>query len=236
MKKYLPSILALIAANLMPLFGVLFLRWDAFSILLLYWLESAMVGFYNIFKLKRASAPSTPAEIAELRGYRMQSGNPAGLAGKALIRFFALHYGGFMMAHALFLAIFIFACVSSKWYILPQITSEFFVTVFVSFVALMASHGYSYKVNFVGREEFARISPAAQMLQPYRRIGVMHLAIVFGAVFLFMFRSAVALLITMIVAKILLDVFYHLKEHNALSPRWLTPSTKSSNFFFSEIV
>ena len=229
--KYLPSILALIAANLIPLAGAIFFRWDAFSILVLYWLESAVVGFYNVFKMQRASVPPTEAETGELRGYLSGNTSAAGLTGKALTRFFILHYGGFMLGHAIFLAAFIFGFSFSKWYMLPELTPEFFLTVFISLAALFASHGYSYKANFIGKQEFTRISPERQMTQPYRRIVVMHLAIVFGAIFLFMLRSPLALLITMIIAKILLDIYYHLKEHNALSPKWLTPPYGSASAF-----
>ena len=42
-----PSVLLLIGANLVPLIGVLFFKWDIFSIMLLYWLESGVVGFLN---------------------------------------------------------------------------------------------------------------------------------------------------------------------------------------------
>src|SRR3989338_6348873 len=45
------SLIALMVANSVPLWGVLFYGWDLFQILFIYWLESAIVGFYNIFKM-----------------------------------------------------------------------------------------------------------------------------------------------------------------------------------------
>ena len=35
-----PSVLILVAANLVPLIGVIFWGWDAFVLLMLYWLEA----------------------------------------------------------------------------------------------------------------------------------------------------------------------------------------------------
>lgn len=46
-----PSTLALIAANLIPLAGVLFLKWNLGEVMVLYWAESAVIGFWNVIKL-----------------------------------------------------------------------------------------------------------------------------------------------------------------------------------------
>ena len=53
MKRQRPpfSILALIAANLAPLFGVLFFGWDAAAIVLLYWIENLIIGAYNVLMM-----------------------------------------------------------------------------------------------------------------------------------------------------------------------------------------
>ncbi len=49
--QHKPSGLALIAANLLPLLGVIFLGWDAFAILLLYWAENVVIGAINVLKI-----------------------------------------------------------------------------------------------------------------------------------------------------------------------------------------
>ena len=54
-------VIALLAANAIPLFGVLFLEWDAFFIVLLYWSENLVIGFYNILKIAFAAVPQ-PAD------------------------------------------------------------------------------------------------------------------------------------------------------------------------------
>ncbi len=215
-----PSVLALVASNLVPLLGVLFFKWDIFSILVLYWLESAVVGFYTVLKLQKAAAPSTPEEINELRGYRMNLRSPAGLEGRKLALFFIQHYGAFMAAHALFLGVFIFALASSKVYTPFQFTPTALISFLGYIAALFTSHGISYAVNFIGKQEFLSVSPANQLMQPYRRIGVMHLTIVLGAWFAFPFGSTAPFLTVLILSKIALDIFYHLKERGAL-PLWL---------------
>ena len=216
-----PSVLALVASNLLPLLGVFFFQWDVFSILILYWLESAVVGFYTVLKLPKASAVSTPEEINELRGYRINAKSAAAsLKEGTLTRFFIQQYGVFMGGHALFLGVFMFALISSKIYIPPQFGSTVIISILGSAAALFTSHGVSYAVNFVGKQEFLSISPAGQLMQPYKRIGVMHLTIVLGGMFAFLFHSTTAFLAVLILSKIALDILYHLKERGAL-PAWL---------------
>ena len=51
------TVVFLVAVNLIPLFGVLFLGWGLFPIMVLYWLENGIVGFFNLPKIALASAP-----------------------------------------------------------------------------------------------------------------------------------------------------------------------------------
>ena len=46
-----PSVLILVAANLLPIVGVVFWGWDAFVLLMLYWLETAVIGFWTIVRV-----------------------------------------------------------------------------------------------------------------------------------------------------------------------------------------
>ena len=76
-----PSVIILIVANLVPLYGVLFWNWDLFTLMLAYWMETAAIGFWNI------------AHMALLARW----------AALFLVPFFIVHFGGFMLGHFLFL-------------------------------------------------------------------------------------------------------------------------------------
>ena len=79
-------LISLIAANAIPVFGVLFAGWDAFNIVLLYWAENIAVGFYNILKMA----------FVKMK-------DPKELMGKLFaISFFVLHFGGFTGIHGVF--------------------------------------------------------------------------------------------------------------------------------------
>ena len=49
------AVVALIVANAIPLFGVLFLGWNVWTILTIYWLENGVVGFFNVLKMAQAA-------------------------------------------------------------------------------------------------------------------------------------------------------------------------------------
>ena len=97
MARYLlqPSTLILLAANLVPLVGVIFWDWDAFILLMLYWLETAVIAFWTIVRI--ATMPRNALGNIHFEG----SDKPA--APLALAAFFTLHAGIFMGVHFLFL-------------------------------------------------------------------------------------------------------------------------------------
>jgi len=78
MKRF--SLLFLVLVNLLPIPGFFFLDWNLFSILLFYWLESGVVGVYNIAKM----AIANPSQ----KSHRLSG-----------IIFFLIHYSAFMAGH-----------------------------------------------------------------------------------------------------------------------------------------
>ena len=72
-KRYLTNIplVALVAANMVPLWGVMFFSWDAFYIVLLYWAENLVIGSYNILKMVLAQ-PLNSDELKKLTEERVK--------------------------------------------------------------------------------------------------------------------------------------------------------------------
>src|SRR4051794_41692022 len=79
LSDYKTSAYVLIAANALPLIGVLFLGWDTFSIVALYWSENVIIGGINVLKM----IMSNP-DMAAMYAYKFaQSGRTdGGLADK----------------------------------------------------------------------------------------------------------------------------------------------------------
>jgi hypothetical protein len=97
MTRYLlqPSSVILLAANLTPLIGVILWGWDAFLLLMLYWLETAVIAFWTIARI--ASMPRNALGNIHFEGSDKTA------APLALAAFFTLHAGIFMGVHFLFL-------------------------------------------------------------------------------------------------------------------------------------
>ncbi len=184
-------VIALLAANTIPLFGVLFLDWDAFFIVLLYWAENLVIGFYNILKIAFAAGPQ-PSDHLKL----------------FLIPFFTIHYGGFTAIHGVLVSA-IFNKSGGRFMEGTNWPSEMKIAV----LALFISHGVSFVYNYLLKREFASASPIILMFSPYARVVVMHIAIIAGGFLVMTIGSPAALLLVLVVLKTFLDLTLHLCGH-----------------------
>jgi hypothetical protein len=85
------SVIALILANLPPIMGVLFLGWQVFPILFLFWMENVIIGASNVLKMIICSPGDERQSAAKV----------------FMIPFFCVHYGIFTAVHGIFV-IFMF--------------------------------------------------------------------------------------------------------------------------------
>ena len=191
-KKY-PSVIPLVLANLIPLAGVLFLKWDLFYLLLVYWFESAVIGFYNILKM-----------IVIGRWLAIP-----------LVLFFMVHYGGFMYGHMLFLVSFFGPKGVASFRFPLVVFRDYFFDVAIAVIFLLLSHGFSFFYYFLGKREYLSSSLEKQMRAPYQRIILMHLTVIFGGWAVMIFGAPIGALVIMVFLKIAIDLKAHLREHSS---------------------
>jgi len=186
------STLALIIANLVPVAGMIFLGWNLSDVMVLYWAESAVIGFFNLCKIAVIGRWS------------------ALLAGP----FFLGHFGGFMTIHFLFIyTLFVKG---------PQAengsggeladVAKLFVVLWPALAALFFSHAFSFFNNFLGRSEYRGRTLGDQMTEPYSRIVFMHLVLIFGGGLTIALGELTPVLLIVIGLKIFFDVKAHLKQ------------------------
>ena len=204
----------LILANLVPLAGVILLRWSIFSVVFLFWFENVIVGVINILKML------TVAALGEgpLRGIEPRwIGRVLCLFGGLFMTgFFTIHYGMFCFGHGAFVMLLVGGVKGDPFQGLADslrnlLTGEYLWAA----LALLVSHGYSFVVNFLVRKEFSRLSMDKLMMAPYGRVVVLHIAILLGAFLAAFLKSAYGVLIVLVVLKIVLDVRLHLKERES---------------------
>ena len=97
-KKHLDNtpLLALIAANVVPLFGAVFWDWNTLNIVFLYWAENLAVGFYTILKMVFFPVPD-PAKRLSLGAFLVKT---------CFIVPFTIHYGLFTAVHGFLILMF----------------------------------------------------------------------------------------------------------------------------------
>jgi hypothetical protein len=187
-----PSGLALIAANMIPLVGVLFMGWDLANVMVLFWAESAVIGCYTALKMAFV-------------------GN---LAAVFAVPFFIGHFGGFMAVHFLLIyMLFIHGTGPASEPAVRETLREVFTPLAIPIAALVVSHGISFVTNFIGRREYTATTMAALMTAPYNRIIVMQLALIFGGWIILLLKSPVPALAVLVLVKTALDFSAHRTEH-----------------------
>lgn len=241
--QYKASAWALVAANCSPLLGVLFLGWDTFSIILVYWSENVVIGAINVLKMLTC-APDANLLVwgdvnpnDKLNRERMERSRAGAVTmlrlanhGSKLfyVPFFIVHYGMFCFVHGAFIFT-IFGRESGGFG--PFGGTDNFLRVFSQqhlwwcVLVLAASHLWSFFVNYLGRGEYRCTAIPILMFQPYGRIVILHVAILIGGFIAMALGSNVFVLLLLIAGKTLLDLSLHLAQRaaDAVAPKEQPP-------------
>jgi len=193
-----PAEICLIAANMVPLAGVLLWGWRVFDVMLLFWLENVIIGFFNILKMS--------AWIIRTKVY------PA----VVMVLFFTAHYGGFALAHFIVLmALFGGGQPGDTLgpaFILSR--PEFHTAGFYgAALGLFTSHLFSFCANFLARGEIAKTHIGILMTAPYKRVTMLHAALLIGGTAAQILKQPVWALGLLIGLKIAFDLRAHHKSH-----------------------
>lgn len=209
---------SLIAANMIPLAGVVFLGWNAAALVLLYWAENLVVGFYNLLKM------------IILKVY----GRTSFLEMIFFLSFFCFHYGLFCVVHGyvLWMVFYGGGHAASLLSVAESGGSSMGVHGIVALLArlrqllepemtwmifcLFASHGVSFAQNYLGKKEYRYWTAPKLMLLPYQRLLVLHVVVITGAVLIGKAGSPACLLAVLVFAKTALDLLLHQREHRIM--------------------
>jgi hypothetical protein len=193
--------LVLIVANLVPLFGILFLDWDVLALMLQFWFENVFIGIFSLIRIATARKDRT----AETRF--------------VLPLFFLLHYGLFTLGHG-FLLLDLFG---GGGYSMEQLVRPAFWFhlasengILIALAALFVSHLYSFVDNYVLRQEYRNLDARKAMTLPYPRVAILHVSLLFGGMILKEFGQPAAGLVIFVVLKVALDLSLHRREHRRL--------------------
>ncbi len=217
------SVWTLLVANLFPLVGVFLWGWDIYTLMVLYWSESAIVGFFGIL------------------GILLE----AGIFSLFLVPFFCVHFGMFMTVHFILLNGFF----GPPWARTLHFTAVLSKLIFQDglwkpMALLFVSHGVAFYLHTFRRwwqraplqvppEELAKVrSPLARFLllrlannltgasqagdlmtAPYKRVVVMHGTLLFGGFLVLALHAQQAGFALMIALKVAADLHGLVKVH-----------------------
>lgn len=155
--KWLRSpVLTIILVNLIPLAGVLFFGWQIGHVVVLYWLESLMIGFFNLLRILFAQGR---VGLVPTKRY-----------GTAL--FFLVHYFGFMVGQGFFMLAFVL----SKEDLLTIHT----LNLPLVFGGLLLFYSFNFIADFILSGEFQSKTPDAYFFRPYGRVAVQQVLVLGG--------------------------------------------------------
>ena len=194
-------IISLILANLIPLFGVLFLSWDPTTIIFTYWLENVVIGFYNILKMLKAASPTAPDAPPIIINIPWRKKPLYTRTKRAFVLMFIFFYGTFTAVYGVaILSIF-------------QPFTLYFTSITIAVFSLFISHGISYARNFIGKEEYKRVTPDSLMFQPLKRVFFMQVVVMIGSFTAEVFGTQTLTLAVLVFLKIFVDLLTHRYFH-----------------------
>ncbi len=191
----LANIYVIVATNMLPLTGVLLMGWDAYVLIVFYWLETAIVGFWTVIGIafRRTEKASRMAA----------NDNGLSIAGVVLALFIAVHAGFFMAVHLVLMT----TLYGSDWE--GHLES---VQAFVSMIVIGQSLWPMLIVVFVHRgliawDERHETSSMPSIIGLYTRIVVMQTVIIFGAWGVLLIGEVAGLLL-LVCLRAMLDLFW----------------------------
>ena len=195
-----PTAVVLIAANLVPLVGVLFFGWSVYATLLLFWVENVIVGVFNILRMAAAMPDNQLTWAAKV----------------FMIPFFTFHYGMFVMVHGIFV-LQLFGGIHTRGFPTPAM---FWDAVRGAGIApavwgLALSHAVSFAFNYIGAGQYKTASLPMLMSRPYGRVMILHVVIILGGFLVMALGSPTLPLALLVVLKTAMDLRGHLREHSA---------------------
>ncbi|MBI2345513.1 MAG: hypothetical protein HYV03_01190 [Deltaproteobacteria bacterium] len=154
----------------MPLCGVLFFDWSAIALLMSYWLENVVIGFFHVLTMRRATT-NYPVDAHN----RLVPGplRPVKPAERAFaIGFFCVHYGIFLAVHFAFL-VFLADFLKESHPLSPLVLA--------SAIPFCITHARAYRRS-AATDAVDRIPLGKLLFAPYPRLAILHVTLALGAI------------------------------------------------------
>lgn len=185
-----PALWQVLGLNIVPLLGVLLFKWDAGTLLAVYWLENVVIGLFHALRLATA------------RGIFWEK--------LFLVPFFLMHYGGFCAGHGVFIVVLTQGDKALDLVFQGQWSEVETIIFHGQFKVLLLAYLIINASDFLSWYKKPRTEAARDMIgAPYPRIIFLHLGLVIGGGIAMLFQSALWILLILVLAKCYYDLRVH---------------------------
>lgn len=197
----------LIAANLVPVFGVWFLGWSAVDAFIVYALETIILGLITLLKLAVMT-------LAKGKDDWQNQGSTTKVSGLFFMFFFTVHYGLFV---AIQTSIFaqsanIVPSGAGLLYFFFHWYSYINEDIAIMLGVFIVSYLFRTFVPFIVKGQYKTMSMMRVMFQPYGRIFVQQFTVILGSMFL-SFGWGKGFILVFALAKIFFEVYINLEGY-----------------------
>jgi hypothetical protein len=191
----------LIAANLIPVYGVWFLGWSGTEVFIVYALETLIIGMLTLLKMAVIT-------VARKKDTWYNQGSSTNVSGLFFMLFFLLHFGLFAAVQT---SIFSqSADITPPGSGLLHFFFHWYTYVNKDIAIMLSGFVVSYFVRsffpFIVKGEYKTISMMRVMFQPYGRIFIQQFTVILGSMFL-TFGFDKGFILVFAVAKIFFEVY-----------------------------
>ncbi len=153
-----------VGLNAITVLGVVAFGWPAGNVFVLFWVENAVIGGWNVVRILTARGDGAGERAPRLT----INGRPTAVTPGPLALFFCFHYGLFCLVHAVFTGFVAYTLGVEATFL------------FLGLPIVLIMIRYTVEVTSVwfGAGQRDVVSPAKAMMQPYPRIIVLHVAVI----------------------------------------------------------
>lgn len=184
-----------IAGNMLPLFGIVALDWDASTLVILYWMETAIIGLWVMLRILVGEPASDPAA--------KRTFVPA--ARLVMAAFLTVHASIFMAVHLIFLTVL----APGRWTQHLQSPLAFVLDFVIPSGAWIPLAGLFAVRAIITVDDIRNGRPASRLIGGfYGRIVLMQLVIIASGFLSAAAGSPVLLLVLIVVAKTAVEIYW----------------------------
>lgn len=204
MSKYIrllknPAVVALVLANSVPFFGVLFFEWTVPEVLVTYWCESVAIGLFTLLEMSIRAL----YQAVQPKGNKAKVSNESG--GTEIFGFVFM-YGGGLVIMLFFLAILAHGNETAGT------LGEWFSKVSLLVVlGLLVSHAISFVKDFLGKRAYVQAIKVFEASARHERIIFMLGFFFLAGLLTRTFNLPVVFMAVFVLVKILVDIHIYQK-------------------------